>query len=51
MWQGGNVMKDEQNISTVYEPQKVEKKWYQIWEKAGYFEAKVDRGKQVVFPL
>jgi valyl-tRNA synthetase len=43
MWQGGNVMKDEQNISTVYEPQKVEKKWYQIWEKAGYFEAKVDR--------
>ncbi|MGI6144551.1 MAG: valine--tRNA ligase [Peptococcia bacterium] len=36
-------MKDEQNISTVYEPQKVEKKWYQIWEKAGYFEAKVDR--------
>ena len=35
-------MKDEQNLSTVYEPQKVEEKWYQIWEKEGYFKARAE---------
>lgn len=35
-------MKDEQNLSTVYDPQSVEEKWYQVWEKEGYFQARVD---------
>ncbi|MDD2433187.1 MAG: class I tRNA ligase family protein, partial [Clostridia bacterium] len=35
-------MKDEQNLSTVYDPQSVEEKWYQVWEKEGYFKARVD---------
>ena len=34
---------DERNLPTVYDPQKVEEKWYQIWEKEGYFKARVDQ--------
>ncbi|MGI6588369.1 MAG: valine--tRNA ligase [Peptococcia bacterium] len=35
-------MKDEKSLSTVYDPQSVEGKWYQVWEKEGYFQARVD---------
>jgi valyl-tRNA synthetase len=35
-------MKDEKNLSTVYDPQSVEEKWYQVWEKEGYFKARAD---------
>ena len=34
---GYDVMENEKNLSTVYEPQNVEEKWYQLWEKEGYF--------------
>lgn len=38
---GYDVMENEKklsnNLSTVYEPQNVEEKWYQVWEKEGYF--------------
>ncbi|HOB82253.1 MAG TPA: valine--tRNA ligase [Peptococcaceae bacterium] len=32
----------EKNLSTVYEPQNVEEKWYQVWEKEGYFIAEAN---------
>lgn len=34
-------MKREKNLSTVYNPEEVEEKWYQIWERNGYFRANV----------
>ncbi len=36
------MMENEKNLSTVYEPQNVEEKWYQIWEKEGYFHAEAN---------
>ncbi|MPN41208.1 hypothetical protein SDC9_188750 [bioreactor metagenome] len=38
-------MMEEKNISTVYDPQSVEKKWYQFWEEQQLFHAEVDRIK------
>jgi valyl-tRNA synthetase len=35
-------MENEKNLSTVYEPQNVEEKWYQVWEKEGYFHAEAN---------
>ncbi len=29
-----------------YDPARVEKKWYEFWEKNGYFRAEVDEGKE-----
>lgn len=34
------------NMATVYNPKEVEKKWYEYWEKNGYFHAEADAGKQ-----
>jgi len=35
-----------ENISTTYDPREVEDKWYQAWEKAGYFHARVNPEKE-----
>ena len=35
----------EKNISAVYDPLSVEKKWYEFWEKEGLFHAEPDSGK------
>ena len=32
----------EEKLSTVYEPQAVEEKWYQYWQEQGYFHAEVN---------
>lgn len=37
---------EEKNIPTVYDPQAVEKKWYQFWEENGLFHAEVEPDKQ-----
>ncbi|WP_371368513.1 Valine--tRNA ligase [Sporomusa rhizae] len=41
-------MEQEQtnNISTVYDPQAVEAKWYKFWEDSKLFHAEVDKDKQ-----
>ncbi|HIU64027.1 MAG TPA: valine--tRNA ligase [Candidatus Avacidaminococcus intestinavium] len=39
-------MSEEHNISKVYEPGKVEKKWYEYWESNGYFHAEVEEDKE-----
>lgn len=36
----------EKNIPTVYDPQAVEKKWYDFWEKENLFHAEVDKDKK-----
>lgn len=36
----------ENNIPTVYDPQSVEKKWYDFWEEQGLFHAAVDVEKE-----
>ncbi len=36
------TMENEKKLSTVYEPQNVEEKWYQVWEKEGYFHAEAN---------
>lgn len=36
----------EQNIPTVYDPQSVEKKWYEFWEKNGLFHAEARQDKE-----
>ncbi|MEN6566561.1 MAG: valine--tRNA ligase [Veillonellales bacterium] len=36
----------EKNIPTVYDPQAVEKKWYQFWEENGLFHAEVEPDKE-----
>ncbi|BBB89773.1 MAG TPA: valine--tRNA ligase [Methylomusa anaerophila] len=36
----------EQNMSTVYDPQAVESRWYEYWERYGFFHAEVETGKQ-----
>ena len=33
------------DISSRYQPQKTEEKWYKFWEENGFFEAEADRGK------
>ena len=38
-------MKEEQNIPKVYDPAAVEGKWYEYWEKNGYFHAEVEKDK------
>ncbi|MDD2401359.1 MAG: valine--tRNA ligase [Clostridia bacterium] len=35
----------EKKLSTVYEPNSVEEKWYKIWEEKGYFHSK-NKGKE-----
>ena len=37
---------EEKNISTVYDPQSVEKKWYAFWEEQGLFHAEADFEKK-----
>lgn len=37
---------EENNIPSTYDPQQVEKKWYQIWEEKGYFHAEVEKDKK-----
>ncbi len=37
---------EEKNISTVYDPQSVEKKWYQFWEEQQLFHAEVEPDKK-----
>ncbi|MEG6584024.1 valine--tRNA ligase [Dendrosporobacter sp. 1207_IL3150] len=37
---------EEKNISTVYDPQSVEKKWYSFWEENNLFHAEVEADKQ-----
>ena len=37
---------EENNIPKVYDPQAVEKKWYEYWEKNGCFHAEVDTSKK-----
>ncbi len=44
-------VKDEQplkegELSKAYEPKTVEKRWYETWQKKGYFEAAPKRGKK-----
>ena len=39
-------MTEETNISKIYDPASVEKKWYEYWEKNGYFHAAVDKSKK-----
>ena len=39
-------MSEEHNIPKVYDPASVEKKWYEYWEKNGYFHAEVEKGKE-----
>jgi valyl-tRNA synthetase len=39
-------MMEEKNISTVYDPQSVEKKWYQFWEEQQLFHAEVEPDKK-----
>ncbi|MFW6409699.1 MAG: valine--tRNA ligase [Halanaerobiales bacterium] len=34
-----------ENLAKVYDPEKVEDKWYEYWEEKGYFQAKVDEDK------
>lgn len=34
------------NLSTVYNPQAVEEKWYQFWQEKGYFRAEVNAEKE-----
>lgn len=38
-------MKEEHNIPKVYDPAAVEGKWYDYWEKNGYFHAEVEKDK------
>ena len=33
-------------LPSTYEPKDVEKKWYEHWEKNGYFHADVNDGKE-----
>ena len=37
---------DENNIPKVYDPKSFEKKWYEYWEKNGFFHAEVDKSKK-----
>ena len=39
-------MTEEHNISKVYDPASVEKKWYEFWEKNRYFHAEPEPGKK-----
>ena len=39
-------MSEEHNIPKVYDPASVEKKWYEYWEKNGYFHAEVEKDKE-----
>jgi len=39
-------MAEENNIPKIYDPASVEKKWYEYWEKNGYFHAEVDKSKK-----
>lgn len=36
----------EKNIPRVYDPKNVEDKWYNFWEKRGYFRAEIDENKE-----
>lgn len=36
----------EKNISTVYDPQAVEEKWYKYWEENGFFHEEVNKKKK-----
>src|ERR1700686_3192210 len=43
----------EKELAKVYEPQSVEDKWYEVWEKAGYFRGpapSVDPPYSIVIP-
>ena len=33
-------------LSKTYDPKQVESKIYQMWEKGGYFEGKIEKGKE-----
>ena len=37
---------NETNISKVYEPEQVEKKWYKFWEENKLFHQEVDSNKK-----
>ena len=39
-------MTEEHNITKVYDPASVEKKWYEFWEKNRYFHAEPEPGKK-----
>lgn len=39
-------MSEEFKMEKVYDPSKVEGKWYPYWEEKGYFHAEVDPGKE-----
>lgn len=39
-------MTEEHNIPKVYDPDSVEKKWYEFWEKNRYFHAEPEPGKK-----
>ncbi len=36
----------EESLSTVYDPQAVEEKWYKFWQEQGYFHAEVNPDKE-----
>ena len=36
----------QENLSTTYNPDQVEEKWYNHWEEEGYFQAEVDEDKE-----
>jgi len=41
-----------QELPSVYNPHKVENKWYRVWEEAGYFRAPVEnRGDRKPFSV
>ena len=35
-----------ETLSKVYDPHKVEKKWYAYWLSQGYFRAQIDKNKK-----
>jgi len=39
-------MSDPTNIPSTYSPQEVEQKWYEYWEKNGFFHAEVEKDKK-----
>lgn len=39
-------MSDDFEMEKVYDPRKVEEKWYPFWEKKGYFHQEVDQSKE-----
>ena len=38
------------NIPKVYDPQSFEKKWYEYWEKNGFFHAEVEKDSSRLHP-